>query len=295
MTEIGGGPGIGIGYRAAVRGWTLSHLDRFDVLEITVDHCIFGGPAQRAAIYDLVGRIPLLAHGIGLSIGTDAPLDMEYLDEVASIVEALGAPSYSEHLAFTKVPGLDLANLLPLPKTEAVAERIIEKVRIVQAHIPVPFHLENISYLFAWPDSVLSDAAFFTLIRRETGVGLLLDVENLFVNSRNHKFDPYAFLDALPSDSVAGVHTAGGVTVRAEDLDDPILADSHSHPVPDEALDLLDYALRRQSPASIIVERDDRLDRTDEMLDDVARIRRRLDVGGQGEADVERAAAGSAD
>ena len=88
---------------------------------------------MRASMYDLVERIPLTAHGIGLSIGTDAPLDMAYIDTVAAIVERLKAPSYSEHLAFTKVPGLDLANLLPVPKTEAVAELIIEKVRIVQS------------------------------------------------------------------------------------------------------------------------------------------------------------------
>ena len=87
-----------------------------------MDHCIHGGRAQRAEIFDLVGRIPLNAHGVGLSIGTDVPLDLAYLDQVAEIVERLGAPTYSEHLAFTRVPGRDLANLLPLPKTEAVAE-----------------------------------------------------------------------------------------------------------------------------------------------------------------------------
>ena len=114
-------PLIGIGYRAPIRDWTLAHLDRFDVLEITVDHCIYGGKAQNAAIFELVDQIPLTAHGIGLSIGTDVPLDLAYLERVAEVVERLGAPAYSEHLAFTRVPGRDLANLLPLPKTEAVA------------------------------------------------------------------------------------------------------------------------------------------------------------------------------
>jgi uncharacterized protein (UPF0276 family) len=98
-----------------------------------VDHCIHGGPEQRAEIFDLVDYIPLNAHGVGLSIGTDVPLDRAYLDQVAVIVERLSAPTYSEHLAFTRVPGRDLANLLPLPKTEAVADSIIEKVRTVQS------------------------------------------------------------------------------------------------------------------------------------------------------------------
>jgi uncharacterized protein (UPF0276 family) len=135
---------VGIGYRAAIDGWTRENLDRFDVL----DHCIYGGKRQQAAIFDLVGRVPLTAHGVGLSIGTDEPLDLAYLDQVAAVVERLKAPAYSEHLAFTRVPGRDLANLLPLPKTEAVAEAIIAKIRTIRSLIPVPFLLENITYLF---------------------------------------------------------------------------------------------------------------------------------------------------
>src|ERR1700720_1707170 len=95
-------PAIGIGYRRHIDEWTRANLARFDVLEITLDHCLIGNEASCAAIFDLVGQIPLTAHGIGLSIGTDVPLDLAYLDEVAGIVEHLKAPAYSEHLAFTR-------------------------------------------------------------------------------------------------------------------------------------------------------------------------------------------------
>jgi uncharacterized protein (UPF0276 family) len=271
-----GPPAIGIGYRASIDNWTREHLEHFDIIEITVDHCIGGTKSTHSAIFDLVGQIPLLAHGIGLSIGTDVPLDLAYLDKVAGVVERLQAPAYSEHLAFTKVPGRDLANLLPVPKTAAVAEQIITKVQTIQARVPVPFLLENITYLFEWPDSDMSDAAFITLICRETGARLLLDVENLYLNSRNHGFDPRAFLDALPEDVVQEIHLAGGVTVREEFLERPFFADTHSHPVPDGALDLLDYVLARHAPATIVLERDDRLDAVDEILADVARIRARV-------------------
>src|SRR5262249_4228519 len=98
--KVGASPAIGIGYRFAIDDWTRRNLARFDVLEITVDHCLSGGKIARSAIYDLVGRIPLTAHGVGLSIGTDVPLDMAYLDQVAAVVERLAAPAYSEHLAF---------------------------------------------------------------------------------------------------------------------------------------------------------------------------------------------------
>jgi uncharacterized protein (UPF0276 family) len=269
-------PAVGIAYRAAIDQWTRDHLGDFDVLEITVDHCIDGGRAVSSAIYDLVGRIPLTAHGVGLSIGTDAPLDEGYLDQVAEVVGRLKAPAYSEHLAFTRVPGRDLADLLPVPKTEAVAASIISRVQRVQSRIPVPFLLENISYLFDWPDSTSSDAEFLNLICGETQAGLLLDVENLLLNSRNHGFDPYEFLDSLTAGVVKEVHLAGGITVDEDFLARPYFVDSHSHPVPDEALDLLEYALTRHSPANVIVERDARLDAVSELLDDVTGIRTRL-------------------
>jgi uncharacterized protein len=270
-------PAIGVGFRCAIAEWVRGNFHYFDVLEITVDHCLHGSASQRAEIFDLVGRIPLTAHGVGLSLGTDVPLDLAYLDEVAAIVERLEAPAYSEHLAFTRVPGRDLANLLPLPKTEEVAEQIIAKVRTVQSRISVPFLLENITYVFEWPDSRMSDAQFLNLICRETGAGLLLDVENVFLNSRNHGFDPRAFLDELDAGLVQEVHMAGGVTVR-DAAGRPVLADSHSHPIPEEALDLLDYALGRHRPQTIILERDERLDEGEEILEDVARIRARVDA-----------------
>jgi uncharacterized protein len=276
MIHHGPLPAVGIGYRSAIGDWTRDNLAHFDMLEITVDHCISGGESVANEIFDLVGRIPMTAHGIGLSIGTDVPLDLAYLDKVADIVERLRAPAYSEHLAFTRAPGRDLANLLPLPKTEEVAEAIITKVRLIQSRIPVTFLLENISYLFEWPESRMTDVEFLNLICGETGAGLLLDVENLFLNAHNHEFDPVEFLNDLPAGIVKEVHVAGGVTVHKEFLTRPFLADSHSHPVPDGALDLLDCVLVRHRPDVVVLERDDRLQEFDEILDDVRRIRARI-------------------
>jgi uncharacterized protein len=266
-------PAVGIGYRRALHDWTCENLQLFDVLEVTVDHCLTGGARTSDAVFDLVDGIPLTAHGIGLSIGTDVPLDLPYLDQVAALVERIKAPAYSEHLAFTRVPGRDLGNLLPLPRTEAVAASIIDKVRTVQSRVPVPFLLENITYVFDWTDSRMSDAQFLTLICQETGAGILLDIENLYLNASNHGFDAREFLDALPASIVQEMHIAGGVSVEDSALRRPLLADSHSHPIPDQALALLSYGLERQSPATIVIERDERLDETDELLDDLARVR----------------------
>ena len=267
---------VGIGFRAPIARWTLAYLHRFDVLEITVDHYIRGGERVRRAIGNLVGRVPLVLHGVGLSIGTDVPLDDDYVDEVAGAIDDLEPLSYSEHLAWTKVPGLDIANLLPVPKTRAAADMLIPKIEILQKRLPIPFSLENISYVFDFPNPEMDDAAFFNLLFRETGVGLLLDVENLHVNSRNHGVDAQGFLNALPEGVVKGVHAAGGPEVDRPYLDVPALADNHSHPVPEEALDLLTCALRRQRPETVILERDSDLDKGEEILSDVSRIRERL-------------------
>jgi uncharacterized protein (UPF0276 family) len=269
-------PAVGIGYRPALDAWTRANIQRFDVLEITVDDCIFGSCTSRAAIFELVGRIPLTAHGVGLSIGTEVPINLAYLDQVAAVVERLKASAYSEHLAFTGVPGRELGNLLPLPKTEAAAESIINKVRIVQARIPVPFLLENIACFFEWSDSDMSDAEFMTLIYKETGAGLLLDIENIYLNASNLGIDPLAFVDNLPTGMVQEMHVAGGAALTENNCKRPFLADTHSHPVPDATLNLLGYALQRHKPATIVLERDDRLDAVDEMLVDITRIRSRI-------------------
>lgn len=263
-------PQIGIGYRPAIGDWFLAHLDRFDVLEITVDHFLHGGTATRAGIEAVARHKPVVLHGVGLSIGTDVAVDLSYVREVAAVARRLGAPSYSEHLAFTRVPGCDLANLLPLPRTRAVADAVIGRIREVRHVLGLPFSVENITYLFDWPDSELDDAAFLNLVCDGTGASILLDVENLYVNSHNHGFDPYAFLDALKLGSVSGIHTAGGGLV------DGVLVDTHDHPVPDGALDLLDYVLTCQQPDTIVLERDDRLHQHEQLLADVERIRRRV-------------------
>ena len=281
-------PLVGIGFRIPITRWTLSNLHRFDVLEITVDHYIKGGEYARNAIRNLVDRIPLVLHGVGLSIGTDTPLDERYLDGVAEAVEDLKVPSYSEHLAWTKVPGIDIANLLPVPRTRAVADMLIPKIERVQARLPVPFSLENISYVFDFPNGEMNDAEFFNLLFRETGVGMLLDVENLFVNSRNHGIDPHAFLDQLPAGVVTGVHAAGGPLIHRPYLDAPFHADNHSHPVPHQALELLRRALDRQRPQTVILERDNDIEQADELLADLGRIRQQArKTQGRPESDVQ--------
>lgn len=267
------GPLVGIGYRHPIGDWIRANLDRFDVLEVTVEHFIYGNTQVRAMLEHLARRVPIAAHGVGLSLGTDAPVDESYLCEVSRVVRSLGAERYSEHLAFTKVPGLDLGNLIPLPRTPDVVEWVGEKIRRASAMLPVPLDLENISYLFDWPDSSMSDGQFIRAVCEAAGTGVLLDIENVYVNAHNHGFEANAALAEIPADLVSGMHIAGGAS------HDQVLIDSHDHAVPDGAIDLLDRALTRFRPDTVILERDDRIEAVDEILADVARIRACLSDG----------------
>ena len=272
--ETNRAPAVGFSYRLQLHPWIVERRALFDVLEVTLDHYFWAGPAYRETIETLVEHVPLVAHGIGLSIGTDAPLDMDYLDRVAAAIDRLGMPYYSEHIAFTRVPGRDLANLLPLPRTAAVANQLIERVRVVQARVPVPLLLENITYYFDYPDAEMDDAAFFNRIFRETGAAMLLDVENLHVNAVNHGFDPLAFLDALDAGAVKALHLAGGDTYKGGDWGEPVveptLVDTHDRPLRPDTIDLLAEVLARHKPHTVILERDRRLDAASELAEIVA-------------------------
>jgi hypothetical protein len=119
---------------------------------------------------------------------------------------------------------------------------------------------------------------FLTLICRETGAGILLDVENLYLNGHNHGVDPRTYIDSLPPGTVRELHVAGGETVRDNWQGGEFLSDSHNRPIPEETLDLLDYTLARHAPAAIVLERDDRIEAVDEIMQDLAQVHARLDA-----------------
>lgn len=261
------GPGVGVGFRAEAAEAIFESISEFDVLEIMVDHYFGGGPRLRTLIDRACHRVPVVGHGVGLSIGTALTPDPAYLSEIARVLDCIRAPWYSEHLAFTKVPGRDAAQLLPLPRTRAVAEIIVSNLAVVRRHISIPIALENITYYFDYPQSEMSERDFLELVCRESGCGLLLDVENLYLNARNHGYDPYEFIATLPRGLVKGVHLAGG------ESEGDLLVDTHDQPVPSEALDLLGHVLRHQSPETIIIERDTNLEPFESVVEDVRRAR----------------------
>lgn len=268
MTEHNGdSPKVGLGFRFPLADQIIGNLDKIDVLELIVDQYFAAPPGQKALVENLAEQVPFVGHGVGLSLGTAVPPDPAYLDDVNTAIERLNLPYYSEHLAFTRVPGIELSELLPLPRNQQTAEIIVENLRAIIGAISVPFYIENIAYYFDYPDSDMSEAGFINLVSRESGAPILLDVENLYVNSINHEYDPAEFLNELETYSVRALHLAGGEQI------DGVFIDDHGHAVPDAVLDLTADVLGRCQPGYILLERDRQLDRFDDMLRDLARIR----------------------
>ena len=257
-----------MGYRHEAGPLIRRNIPPVEAVEITVDHCITGIRAQREALEELPDLCPVFLHGVGLSIGTALPPDSRYLDQVRKFAGRLRAPWYSEHLAFTKVPGLDLAQLLPLPRTEEALQVVCENVGLVQERTGLALLLENVAYYYEYPESEIGEAEFLIEVCRRTGAGILLDLENLRINSINHGFAPIEFLAKLPPRSVRALHLAGGCSEGA------LAVDSHDHPVPSATLGLLEEALARQEPEVIIVERDQGFAKFEEAIADVEAITR---------------------
>jgi uncharacterized protein (UPF0276 family) len=264
-------PQVGIGFRAEAFEAITRHLHRLDVLEVTVEHYVYGSRRVRGMIEELARRIPIVTHGVTLSLGTAIEPDRAFLRQVAAFVQGIGAPWYSEHLAFTKTPGRDLSQLLPLLRTPAMLDVVLENLAVVKNELPVPVLLENIAYYFEYAASDMTEAAFLLRVLREGDCSLLLDLENLRINAANHRYDAVEFLHGLPRGTVRAVHLAGGTLV------DGVHIDSHDRPVPAQTLRLLAETLRLQEPGTIVLERDQAFGDMSALLDDIAKIRQLLD------------------
>jgi uncharacterized protein (UPF0276 family) len=240
--------GIGIGWRRSLERAleTLPGVDFVEVVAEDVDPAAL--PPGLVRLRDR--GLPVIPHGVGLSLGgADAP-DPARLAHLAGCADALGSPLVSEHLAFVRAGGLEAGHLLPVPRTREALDVVAENVRIAQAELPVPLALENVATLLRWPEDELTEAAFLTGLVERTGVRLLVDVANLHTNRVNHGLDPATVLDAVPAEAVAYVHVAGGRLV------DGLWHDTHADPVPPEVLDLLDELCARGAPPGVLLERD---------------------------------------
>jgi uncharacterized protein (UPF0276 family) len=243
--------GLGIGWRGQLAQAIERRAD-LGFVEIVADDYFFmdNGPASLAQLHER--GVMIVPHGIGLSLGGAEPIDSWRVQALAKLAQQVQAPLVSEHLAFVRAAGLETGHLLPLPRTRAMLELVIENIRQVEAELPVPLALENVSTLFEWPGAEMDEATFLTEVMQRTEAMLLLDIENVYANARNLGGDPLAFLDKLPLERVAYVHIAGGIETAG------IYHDTHAQPIPEDVISLLEELCARVAVPGVMLERDDR-------------------------------------
>jgi len=240
--------------------------DAVDFMEVAPENWIGVGGRFGRQFRALAERYPLILHGLSLDIGGPDPIDTELVSGVRELMERVGAMLYSEHLSYCAAQG-HLYDLLPIPFTEEAVHHVAERVRQVQDIIGAPIALENASY-YAQAHTELSESEFICSVLAESGCDLLLDVNNIYVNSINHRYDPLDFLDALPLERVRYIHIAGHFD-EAEDLK----VDTHGADVIDPVWALLAQVYARLGPLPTLLERDFNFPPLAQLLLEVDRIR----------------------
>jgi hypothetical protein len=212
-------------------------------------------------------RYPLVFHGVSLSIGGVDPLDEGYLDAVKSLSARFEPAWVSDHLCWTGVAGINLHDLLPLPFTESVVRHVVARIAHVQERLGRRIALENVSSYVAFAQSDMTEWEFLREIAERADCLLLLDVNNVYVSSVNHGFDPLAYLHGLPFERVQQFHLAGHRDQNG------LLIDTHDAPVCEAVWRLYAAAVARVGPRSTMIERDDSIPPLAELLAELERAR----------------------
>ncbi|MGI9341765.1 MAG: HvfB family MNIO-type RiPP peptide maturase [Gammaproteobacteria bacterium] len=260
--------GAGLGLRRALTGPFAAQLpEQVDFLEVVPENWINVGGRYGRRFREISEHYPLVAHGLSLSIGSPAPLDEHLLGQLKKFLDTNRVVAYSDHLSFCSDHG-HLYDLMPIPFTPEAVQYVAERIRRVQETLDRRIAMENISY-YAAPSAEMSEIEFITAVLEEADCDLLLDVNNIYVNSINHRYDAREFLTALPAERVTYFHVAGHF-VEAEDL----RVDTHAAPVIDPVWDLLADAYRHFGNIPTLLERDFNIPPLEELLVEVEQISR---------------------
>jgi hypothetical protein len=260
--------GVGLGYRRELHQRYFLYKDKIDWLELIGDHYL--RPVEPSEqVSELSRAFPLIPHFLESSVGSHGPLEETYASAAARVVGLTRAPFCSDHLCITTAGGLSIGQLTPLPFTRSTAHRCAERARKLQEILGVPLLLENVFYMFAFQGD-LTELEFINLVLQESGCGMLLDLANLFINSQNHKYDPYAFVDGLPHERIVQVHLAGS------EKHGGMWIDTHSRSVGEhpEVWGLLEALVKKAPVKAVLLERDQNFPVDfQEIVDDLDRAR----------------------
>ncbi len=259
--------GFGLGLRVEHYDAILAQRPDVDWLEALTENYLVPGGKPLHYLTRIRERYPLVMHGVSLSIGSTHPLDREYLAQLKALAARIEPEWISDHLCWTGVGGRNVHDLLPLPYTEEALGNVVERVRTVQDILGRRILLENVSSYVTFRDSRLTEWEFLAAVAEQSDCLILLDVNNIYVSSVNHEFDPHDYLNAIPVERVQQMHLAG------HENHGDYLIDTHDHPVPDPVWDLYAAAVRRFGNISTMIERDANIPPLEELCAELAAAR----------------------
>lgn len=260
--------GAGLGLRRELLPALRSGIpDAIDFLELAPENWMDMGGVWRRDLRLIAAQRPLVAHGLSLSLGGPAPLDEAFLLRVKRFLDEYAIALYTEHLSWCSDDG-HLYDLLPIPFTEQAVHHVAARIRRTQEILERRIAVENASYYVAPPMAEMSENGFIRAVLAEAGCDLHLDVNNVYVNSVNFNFDPWAFIEDLPAERVVYVHVAG----HHREADDLII-DTHGAAVIDPVWRLLDRTYAHIGTPPTLLERDFNLPPLGGLLDEVGYIR----------------------
>lgn len=242
--------GIGVGLRPVHLKEIFETSPPIDWFEIITENFLGEGiPARN--LERILERYPVVLHGVSLSIGSPAPLDWDYLKKVKALAQKTKTPWVSDHLCWGRLPGAHFHDLLPLPRTKEGIEFVAERARIVQDFLQLPFALENLSAYTTFTSDEMPEWEFYAAIVEKADISMMLDVNNIYVSSRNQGFDPKEYAAHLPLERVIQIHLAGHRDYGAYVLD------SHDQPVCDAVWQLYAEIYPKTQGVSTLLEWDD--------------------------------------
>ena len=259
--------GVGVGLRVPHYGAVFERWPEMDWFEIISENFMVAGGLPRRNLDRALSRYPLVQHGVSLSIGSVDPLDREYLAKLKALTRHTKTPWVSDHLCWTGAHGANLHDLLPLPYTEEAVRHVAERARIVQDYLELPFVIENVSSYLTYTHSTMTEWEFVSAVVEEADCGLLLDVNNIFVSSYNHGFDPLEYVRGVPHRRVVQMHLAGHTNMGK------YILDTHSGHVIDEVWALYREACALTGPVSTLIEWDDEIPEWDVLAAEAAKAR----------------------
>src|SRR5579885_489666 len=261
--------GFGVGLRRPHYRHVLENRPAMDWFEVISENFMVAGGRPLEVLSAVRDRYPVVMHGVSLSIGSTDPLDRTYLTALREMARRFEPAWISDHLCWTGVGGHNLHDLVPLPYTDEVVRYVAARIRQVQDFLGRPLLIENISSYLAFRVSEMEEWEFLRAVADEVDCGILLDINNVYVNAFNHRFDPKRYVDAIPPERVIQFHLAGHSDHGT------YLLDTHDHPICPEVWQLYEYAVRRIGQRATLIEWDDNIPAFEVLSEAAEQARRR--------------------